>query len=281
VLQELAKLAESDPAKYRDIWKNFGAPLKEGLYEEPERRDALFALARFVTSTRADGDRTLAQYVADFRPNQTAIYYLTGADGAALATSPHLEGFRARGIEVLLLSDPVDAFWISTAVGYDGKPFRSISQGRQDIDQIPLAEGEAEQPRPELDAHAATFLARMKEALAGHVSDVRASTRLSESAACIVASDRAPDRTLAKILAGAGRLDASFQPVLEVNLGHPLLRALAGLAGDAGNERFAEASRLIFDLAQIAEGEAPENAPDLARRLSRWMTQALKANATD
>lgn len=280
VLQELAKLADSEPAKYQEVWKNFGAPLKEGLYEEPERRDTLFALARFVTSKRAEGDRTLAQYVADFRPNQTAIYYLTGADSAGLAASPHLEGFRARGIEVLLLADPVDSFWVSTAVGYDGKPFRSISQGQQDIDQIPLAEGEAEQPRPELDARAATCLARMKEALEGRVSDVRASTRLAESAACLVASDRAPDRTLAKILAGAGRLDAAFQPVLEVNLGHPLLRALGGLTGDAANERFAEASRLIFDLAQIAEGEAPENAPDLARRLSRWMAQALRADAS-
>ncbi len=279
VLQELAKLAENDPARYQEVWNNFGAPLKEGLYEDPERRDALFGLARFATSRRAEGGRTLAQYVADLRPNQTAIYYLTGADPAGLAASPHLEGFRARGIEVLLLSDPVDSFWVSTAVGYDGKPFRSISQGQQDIDQIPLAEGEAERPRPELDAQAGACLVRMKEALDGRVSDVRASSRLAESAACLVASDLAPDRTLAKILAGAGRLDASFQAVLEVNLGHPLLRALADLTGDAANERFVEASRLVFDLAQIAEGEAPENAPDLARRLSKWLARALQADA--
>lgn len=279
VLQELTKLADSDPAKYAEVWKNFGAPLKEGIYEDPERRDALFGLARFTSSTHPGGDRTLAQYVADLRPNQTAIYYLTGADAAALAASPHLEGFRAKGVEVLLLSDPVDAFWVSTALGFDGKPFRSVTQGQPDIGQIPLADGQADKERPQVDAAAVDCIARMKEALGDRVSDVRASDRLAESAACLVASDLAPDRTLAKILAGAGRLDASMKPVLEVNLAHPLLRALGGMKTGEAADTFAEASRLVLDLAQIAEGEAPENAPDVARRLSNWMARALGGDA--
>ncbi|MDE2364104.1 MAG: molecular chaperone HtpG [Hyphomicrobiales bacterium] len=279
ILQELAKLAENDPAKYSEVWANFGAPLKEGLYEDPERRDALFGLARFISSTHPEGGRTLAHYVADLRPNQTAIYYLTGADAEALAASPHLEGFRAKGVEVLLLSDPVDAFWVSTAVGFEGKPFRSITQGAPDIANIPLAEGQTEREKPELDASAATCIARIKETLGDRVSDVRASDRLAESAACLVASDLAPDRALAKILAGAGRLDASMKPVLEVNLGHPLLRALAALKGPDSADTFAEASGLVFDLAQIAEGEAPDHAPDVARRLSNWMARALAGNA--
>ncbi len=278
VLQELTKLADSDPTKYAEIWKNFGAPLKEGIYEDPDRRDSLFALARFVTSLHPEGDRTLAQYVRDLRPNQTAIYYLTGVDAAALAASPHLEGFRARGVEVLLLSDPVDAFWVSNAVGYDGKPFHSITQGQTDIAQIPLADGQTESERPELDAAAATCIARVKEVLGSRVSDVRASDRLAESAACLVASDRAPDRTLARILASAGRLDATMRPVLELNLGHPLVLALIGLKGAESQETFADVSGLVFDLAQIAEGEAPENAPDVARRLSTWMARALASN---
>ncbi|MCB1523044.1 MAG: molecular chaperone HtpG [Rhodoblastus sp.] len=279
VIQELAKLAESDSEKFGAVWTNFGAVLKEGLYEEPERRDALFGFARFTTSTHGAGDRTLKQYVADLRPNQTAIYYLNGVDAAGLAASPHLEGFRARGIEVLLLSDPVDAFWVSSAVGFDGKPFRSVTQGQADISQVPLADGAVAPERPELDAMAATTIAKMKEMLGERVSDVRVSDRLADSPACLVASEVAPDRTLARILASAGRLDASMRPVLEINLGHSLVKAL--LALDKGDDRadFEEASGLLVDLAQLAEGEAPENGPEVARRLSKWLARGLGNSA--
>lgn len=279
VMQELTKLSESDAEKFASVWKNFGTVLKEGLYEEPERRDALFAMARFATSTHGDGERTLAQYVADLRPNQTAIYYLTGTDAAALAASPHLEGFRARGIEVLLLSDPVDSFWVSSAVGFDGKPFRSVTQGLADLSQVPMADGVEAPASPELDAAAGTALAKMKEALGERVSDVRVSQRLADSPACLVASDMAPDRTLAKILASAGRLDGSMRPVLEVNLGHPLVKALVALDRPEDRADFDEASGLLLDLAQLAEGEAPENGPDVSRRLSKWLARALGANA--
>ncbi|MFV0280818.1 MAG: molecular chaperone HtpG [Rhodoblastus sp.] len=279
ILQELTRQAESDAEKFMSVWQNFGAVLKEGLYEDPERRDTLFALARFTTSTHGEGARTLAQYVQDLRPNQTAIYYLTGTDAAAIASSPHLEGFRARGIEVLLLSDAVDSFWASSAVGYEGKPFRSITQGQADISLVPLADGAQAPEKPELDAATATDIAKMKEALGARISDVRVSDRLADSAACLVASDMAPDRTLAKILSSAGRMDAEMQPVLEINLGHPLMKALFSreIAGNAAE--FAEASGLVYDLAQLAEGEAPENGPELARRLSKWLARALDANA--
>ncbi|RMF03741.1 MAG: molecular chaperone HtpG, partial [Alphaproteobacteria bacterium] len=129
VLSELAKCAEKDKAKFEQIWENFGPVLKEGLYEDPERRDTLFEIARFRT-TAGEGWRSLADYVADMRPNQTEIYYLTGDNPEQLRNSPQLEGFAARGIEVLLLGDPVDSFWVTTAVGFEGKPFRSITQGQ-------------------------------------------------------------------------------------------------------------------------------------------------------
>ena len=141
LVQELTKLAENEPEKFAKVWEHFGSVIKEGLYEDPERRDALYKLARFVTTTHPDGGRKLDDYVKDLRENQTAIYYLTGDDAKRLAASPQLEGFRARGVEVLLLADPVDAFWVSTAAGFDGKPFKSISQGAADIKNIALAEG--------------------------------------------------------------------------------------------------------------------------------------------
>ena len=141
IVQELGKLAESEPEKFAKVWEHFGAVIKEGLYEDPERRDGLFKIARFATTTHPDGGRTLADYVASLRENQTAIYYLTGDDAKRLAASPQLEGFRARGVEVLLLSDPVDAFWVSTAAGYEGKPFKSVSQGAADIKSIAARRG--------------------------------------------------------------------------------------------------------------------------------------------
>ena len=125
----------------------FRAVIKEGLYEDPERRDGLFKIARFATTAHPDGGRTLGDYVASLRENQTAIYYLTGDDAKRLAASPQLEGFRARGVEVLLLSDPVDAFWVSTAAGFDGKPFKSVSQGAADIKSIALVEGATARPK--------------------------------------------------------------------------------------------------------------------------------------
>ena len=115
LFQELAKFAENEPEKFAEIWKNFGAVLKEGLYEDPERRDVLLKMARFTTTVDKEGGRSLADYVADLRPNQTAIYYIAGEGAERVAASPQLEGFRARGVEVLLLSDPVDAFWAQSA----------------------------------------------------------------------------------------------------------------------------------------------------------------------
>ena len=224
VLQELVKLAESDKDKFAKVWEHFGAVLKEGLYEDPERRDALFGMARFATSTSPEGGRGLKDYVAGLQTNQTAIYYLLGEDLSRLSASPQLEGFRARGIEVLLLPDPVDAFWVATAVGFDGKPFKSVTQGAADIKSIPLKEQpDAAAAEPPAAAGLATLYALMKQVLGESVEDVRASDRLSTSPACLVASDSGPDRRLERMLAASGRLGPASKPVLEINPGHPLI----------------------------------------------------------
>ena len=226
IVQELTRLAENEAEKFAKVWENFGAVVKEGLYEDPERRDALFKMARFVSSTHPDGGRTLADYIGALRENQTAIFYLTGDDAKRLAASPQLEGFRARGVEVLLLADPVDAFWVSTAAGYEGKPFKSVTQGGADIKAIPLAEGAAPQSG-DTPAAVATLFAFFKQTLGDAIEDVRASDRLTDSVACLVAPEFGPDRQLEKILASHGRMTARTKPILEVNPGHPLIAALA------------------------------------------------------
>ncbi len=279
VLQELVKLAESDKEKFAKVWEHFGAVLKEGLYEDPERRDALFGFARFATSRFPDGGRSLKDYLADLQPNQTAIYYLLGEDLARLSASPQLEGFQARGIEVLLLADAVDAFWVATAVGFDGKPFKSVTQGAADIKSIPLKEkpeegaAGAETPAASL----ATLYALMKQVLGDSVEEVRASERLSASPACLVASDRGPDRQLERMLAASGRLGAASKPVLEINPGHPLIRALAANIGAPDKERFEDVIWLLFDEARVMEGEKPADA--FAARLTRVLMGAVGREA--
>ena len=278
VLQELTKLAETDPDAFAKIWKNFGAVLKEGLYEDPERRDQLFKLARFSTSTQTEPVRTLADYVANLRPNQTAIWYITGEDQKRLAASPQLEGFRARGIEVLLLSDAVDAFWVETAVGFDGKPFRSVTHGAADIKSVPVVEGQETASEAPPTPAVATLLAFMKQTLSEKIEDVRASDRLAASAACLVAPEHGRDRRLERILAEHGGMDLISRPVLEINPTHPLVAALADRFTAGGDQALVEdATWLIHDEARIADGDAPLDASAFAARLTRVLTRAAQS----
>lgn len=276
VVQDLTKLAETDAPAFATVWEHFGAVIKEGLYEDPERRDALLKLARFASSTHPDGGRTLADYVAALRPNQTAIYYMLGDDAARLKSSPQLEGFRARDIEVLLLPDPVDAFWVSTSAGYDGKPFKSVTQGAADIKLVPLREGASEPQQGDLRPEVASLLAFMKQTLEAAVEDVRASDRLSESPACLIAPEQGPDRRMERILAQHGRSGPVSKPVLEVNPRHPLVTALARRITAEGGEKgiVEDAAWLLHDEARIMDGELPTDATAFAARLLRVLERS-------
>lgn len=272
LLQELKKLAENEPEKFAKVWEDFGSVLKEGLHEDPSRRDDLFAIARFA-STKSDGEtRTLKDYVGDLRENQTAIYYITGDDAKRLASSPQLEGFRARGVEVLLLDDAVDAFWVTSALGYDGKPFKSVTQGAADIDAVALLEDNKEETPPAADV--GDLVAALKETLADSVEDVRVSTRLTESAACLVASEKGLDRQLARILAETGQKGLFGKPVLEINPKHPAVAALVTSLREKGREGAADGLHLLLDLARVADGEAPVDPAAFAKRLSALLAKA-------
>jgi molecular chaperone HtpG len=274
LLSELEKLSADDSAKFATLWEAFGAVLKEGLYEAPERRDQLFRIARF-RSTAGTGWRSLADYVKDLRPNQTRIYYLLGSDEAAARSSPHLEGFRKRGVEVLVLTDPVDAFWVRTAVGYEGKPFQSVTQGGDDLSAIPLA-GEEPPPDAAADSAVATLAARFRTTLGDRVSAVRASNRLSDSAVCLVAPELGPDRELERILARHRPLDKRVAPVLELNPVHPLIKALAAkaVAGEA-QAVLDDAAILLFGQACILDGEPPGDPADFGARIARLLNERL------
>jgi molecular chaperone HtpG len=273
ILSELEKLAGSDSDAYGKIWDNFGAVLKEGIYEDFERRDALLALSRFKTTALATGWRSLKDYVSSLKENQTAIYYIAGDDIARVETSPHLEGFRARGVEVLFLTDPVDSFWVASGTSFDGKPFKSITQGAADLTAIPVIESKR-QPSSEVEKSVASFLAFIKAELGDAVSDVRPSDRLMDSAVCLVAPERGPDRQLEKLLAGTGRLKVAAKPILEINPHHDIIKKVS-LLGDGDRPFKQDVAHLLFDEARILEGDRPENPRKFSDRLANIISRSL------
>jgi molecular chaperone HtpG len=274
ILGDLEKLAEKEPESYVKIWETFGSVLKEGLYEDFERRDLLLTLARFKTTASGGAWRSLKECVASLKENQTAIYYLAGDDLARLEASPHLEGFRARGVEVLLLADPVDSFWVASGSSFDGKPFKSVTQGTADLALIKRLDAK-EEPAAETADAVKDFLAFVKTTLGEAVAEVRASDRLTDSAVCLVAPDFGPDRQLEKLLAGAGRLTSAAKPILEVNPRHDLVVALAGLGED--DKSFKEdAAHLLFDEARVLDGERPTDARLFSDRLARVLTRGFR-----
>lgn len=264
---EMESSAAKEPETWIKIWNAFGPVLKEGLYEDHERRGQLLALARFAT-TADDSPRSLKDYIADLKPNQTEIYYLVGESAVRLKSNPKLEAARARGVEVLLLTDPIDAFWTAMPQEFEGKPLRSLSQGDVDFGLIPLLDDKAED-KTSTDDNAA-ILKAVKEALGDKVSDVRASQRLTESAACLVASAQGRDRELDRLLARANR-GAGAKPVLELNMRHDLVKAL----GAAQNDEAAELANLLLDQAHILDGEMPADPAAFARRLNAFVVRGL------
>lgn len=264
VIGELERLADKEPETFGKIWDSFGPVLKEGLWEDYERREKLLGLAHFTTT--AGENRSLKQYVEAIRPNQTDIYYLTGDSIERLKSNPKLEAAKARGVEVLLLTDPVDAFWTSAPIDFGGKPLKSLSQGDVDFSLIPLVD-DKEDEKNEPAADEATTIAAIKEALGERVADVRASQRLTSSASCLVGGDR--DRMLERLLAQQNRGPVT-KPILEVNLRHPLVGAIAR-EKDAARDL----SLLLLEQAQILEGELPEDPAAFASRLNQLVLRGL------
>ena len=272
VLGEIKKFSETEPENFMKVWEIFGPVIKEGLYEDMEHRDQLFEFARFRSTKSAA--TTLKDYVAGLKENQTAIYYLAGEDAQKAAASPQLEGYKARDVEVLLFTDPVDSFWARTAMGFEGKPFKSVAQGAADLDFIAVKDAPANLEVREFAT--AKLIAAMKEALGDKVKDVRSSKRLTESAVCLVA-DSELDRTLEKLLARQKDSGVNVSaPVLEINAGHPLIVALAAAADSSvPSPEIADAAQLLLDQAHVLEGEPLSDPAGFARRMASVLTKAF------
>ena len=273
ILSELEKKAAKDSEAYAKFWDNFGAVLKEGLYEDPSRREQILALARF-RSTHGDGLVSLADYVPRMAEGQEAIYTIVGDDLTALRASPHLEGYAARGVEVLLLTDPVDEFWIPAVAKYGETPFVSVTHGDAGLEKLKPKES-ADAAEPAKAGDVAVLVALMKQALGDNVKDVRASERLTTSPVCLVADDPDLDRHLARMLKEHGQLDQVSAGVLEINPGHALIRSLAERAQKSGaSPDLDDAAHLLLDQARIVEGDPPTDVAAFARRMSALLERA-------
>jgi molecular chaperone HtpG len=280
VLGELGKKADKAADEYATFWDNFGAVLKEGLYEDPEHREDLLKLVRF-RSTAGEDLVGLDAYVERMKEGQDAIYYITGDEIEALQRSPQLEGFRARGVEVLMMTDPVDEFWLPAIGSYREKPFKSATRAGADLGGIRSADAgdkdaekkDAEMERPKgLDA----LIAMVRLELGEAVKDVRVSERLTDSAVCLVAEEGDMDIHLERLLRQRKQLDHGVARVLEVNPAHPLIAALAGIVGEDGaGGRLNDAAWLLLDQARILEGEALPDPAAFSRRLAELMTKSL------
>ncbi|NKC33443.1 molecular chaperone HtpG [Falsiroseomonas selenitidurans] len=259
VLSEL-KTRAKDAEAYGSFWANFGAVLKEGVWEDTEHHKELAPLLRFRSSA-VEGWTSLPDYVARMKPGQEAIYVLVGDEAAGLAGSPQLEGFRARGVEVLLLTDGIDAFWPDRMDRFEDKPIRSITQSGLDLSKLEATEA----PQGEA-ADVATLLALVKEALGAEVAEVRSTERLVDSAVVLAAAEGGPDLQMQRLLRRAGRSFGASAPVLEINPRHPLIRHLAAQA--TAEADLAESAGMLLDLARIQDGEAPRDPAGFARKVA-------------
>ena len=292
VLGALDKLAEGDAEKYAKFWGEFGKVLKEGIVEDPTNREAIAALLRFHSTADEDGEPavSLAAYVERMNKGQEAIHYLTADSLTAARSSPHLEVFRKRGVEVLLLTDPVDEWLVGHLTEFDGKPLRSVSRG--DLDLASLGEDEAAEGEGEgagegkdagedetgkdgEDAAKATsdreaLVKRIGEALGDRVQSARVSRRLTTSPACLVADEHALGTHFENVLRAAGHDVERSKPILEVNVDHPIVGRMSDQEGD----RFADWAQILHDQALLSEGGQLEDPAGFVRRLND-MFQAL------
>ena len=279
VLSEFRKKAEKKADEYKLFWDNFGPVIKEGLYEDFENRDAIQKIVRFYSTTGNDDLVSLDDYVGRMKKGQDAIYYISGEELDAVRRSPQLEGFAAKGIEVLLLTDAVDEFWIPAVGIYEGKPFKSVTRAGSDLDKIetdiekdPVKDEVNSPEKGKVDA----LIAMFKLTLNDEVNDVRVSERLTDSAVCLVSDEGDMDLRVERMLKQQNQLQQSFKRILEINPRHALITALAQSVGKGGaGEKVEEAAWLLLDQARIIEGEQIPDPTAFSRRLNIVMASAL------
>jgi len=275
LISTLSKLSESDSVKYSGIWNNFGAVIKEGLYEDYEKRDDLLKLLRFQ-STQGTDLRSLNQYVADMKENQTSIFYITGELLNTINANPQLEGFKARGVEVLTLTDPVDSFWTSTVLGFEGKSFKQVSQAQKELKLIPIIENKDEKvdKTSEDNKNLSEAIPYLKTILDLLVTDVRLNESLVDSPVCLSIADGGVDKTLEKILMERQGTEKAL-PVLEINPNHSLIKQFSKKLSKKKSKDLEVIARILYDYALIMDGEKPSDISIFGQNLQEILKRSM------
>ncbi len=278
VLTELQKKKDKEPEAYATFWSEFGIVLKEGLYEDQDNRDKLLGLSLF-TSARTGQLISLAEYVAAMSDKQDKIYTLSAETVEQAQNSPHLEGFRARDIDVLLMTDPVDEFWMQAVHEFDGKAFASASRGAINLDEIaPKPSSDEADNQPADDEELAPLLAKVKSILGDTVKDVRLSKTLTDSPVCLVADEEGMDIQMERLMKAHNKDFTGALRILELNPSHGLITGLKDkIKADQDPDLVHDAATMLFDQALILEGRTPVNLTEFASRMTRLMQRGVSA----
>ncbi|HLL80569.1 MAG TPA: molecular chaperone HtpG [Ktedonobacteraceae bacterium] len=277
VLGLLSDMAAKEPEKYEKFWNEFGRVLKEGLAEDHANKEVLSKLVRFASTVSGSEkqDVSLESYVSRMKTGQDKIYYMIADSYAAAARSPLLEIFQKKGVEVLLLSDPVDHLLAAELVEFDGKQLQSISRGEVDLSAIADAtgqEGEQKQEQAEQGVgDTSSLVARLKSSLGEQVKDVRVTSRLTTSPACLVVDEYDMDPSLLRLLKAAGQKLPTMKPILEINPHHPII---VKISNEGDEQRFADWAAVLFDQSVLTLGEQLEDPIGFVNRLNALLSQA-------
>ena len=274
VLSLIESLSKKHPEKFDIFWAEFGSVLKEGPIEDTKNKDKIAKLLRFA-STKTDGKQTvtLGSYIENMQEGQSKIYYLTGGAYATVKNSPHLEVFKKKGIEVLLLTDHVDEWLVQHMPEFDGKPLQSVAKGDLDLGEVNKDDATDEKSDDKKDDESLnSVLEQIKTTLDGKVKDVRVSSRLTDSPACLVADEHEMGAHMERIMKAAGQDMPASLPTFEINAEHALIQRLKDEADD---ERFADLSNLLFEQALLSEGGQLEDPATFVQRLNKLLQSLL------
>lgn len=275
VLSTIKELQSQRPEDYRTFWTEFGRVVKEGLLSDFDNQETLLAISSFASTHSESEPTTLAQYVERMKDGQEQIFYATGESREQLLKSPHLEAFKAKGYEVLLLTDPVDELWVNTVAEFDGKPLQSTAKGEVDLDSEEDKTAHEEQ-RKEQEKEFADLIAWLQQTLDEHVKEVRLSTRLTESPACLITDTFEMTPALARIYRANGQEVPVGKRILELNPAHPLVTGLRQAHGERGDDaELADTAELLYGTALLAEGGALEDPARFAQLLAQRLTRTI------
>ncbi|MGW5034911.1 molecular chaperone HtpG [Streptomyces nigra] len=274
VLSTVKEIMTKDSERYATFWREFGTVLKEGLVTDSENSEAILAVASFATTHSDDEPTTLAQYVERMGDEQKDIYYITGESRQSVENSPHMEAFRDKGIEVLLLTDPVDEVWVDTVGEYQGKKLRSVTKGEIDLDA--KGDEQADEEREKQAEDYAGLLGWMGERLAEDIKEVRLSTRLTVSPACVVSDAQDLTPALEQMYRAMGQEVPRTKRILELNADHPLVEGLnQAFKNDDDRTRLAESAELLHTLAVLAEGGQAKDPARFVKLVAERMERTL------